>query len=328
MFPPEAVFLLILGRFYNDPKYGSSADGLMIDKLEFLIALAREKNFGKAAEQCGVTQPTFSAGIKQLEDTLGVLLVQRTSRFLGFTAEGERVLDWARTIVADTRAMQQEVRTLKQGLSGHLKIAAIPTALAMVSTLTTPYRAKHPNVKFTILSRTSADVLSMLENLEVDAGLTYIDNEPLGRMRSVPLYLEQYRLLTSADSPLGERDQVTWAEVGRIPLCLLTPDMQNRRIIDDLLQAAGTQPEPTLESNSMIVLFSHVRTGRWASVMPEKLADTLGLTERLRAIPIVEPEAVHQIGLVVPPREPMTPLVSALVAEASRLARSAPDVDR
>ena len=219
--------------------------------------------------------------------------------------------------------MRQEVRTLKQGLSGHLKIAAVPTALAMVSALTTPYRAKHPNVKFTILSRTSTDVLSMLENLEVDAGLTYIDNEPLGRMRAVPLYLEQYRLLTSADSPLGERDQVTWAEVGRIPLCLLTPDMQNRRIIDSLLHAAGALPEPTLESNSMIVLFSHVRTGRWASVMPEKLADTLGLTERLRSIPIIEPEAVHQIGLVVSPREPMAPLVSALVAEASHFARSA-----
>jgi DNA-binding transcriptional LysR family regulator len=322
VFLPTAFFGQFLLRFYNDRSDRSSADGQMIDKLEYLIALAREKNFGRAAEQCGVTQPTFSAGIKQLEDTLGVMLVQRTSRFLGFTAEGERVLDWARTIVADTRAMQQEVRSLKQGLSGHLKIAAIPTALAMVSALTTPFRAKHPSVKFTILSRTSTDVLSMLENLEVDAGLTYIDNEPLGRMRAVSLYLEQYRLLTSADSPLGERDRVTWAEVARIPLCLLTPDMQNRRIIDSLLNAAGDHPEPTLESNSMIVLFSHVRTGRWASVMPEKLADTLGLTERLRAIPIVEPEAVHQIGLVVPPREPMTPLVSALVAEASHLAKS------
>ena len=293
----------------------------MIDKLEYLLALARERNFGRAAEQCGVTQPTFSAGIKQLEDTLGVMLVQRTSRFLGFTSEGERVLDWARGIVADTRAMRQEMQTLKKGLSGHLKIAAIPTALAMVSTLTTPFRAKHPNVKFTVLSRTSAEVLSMLENLEVDAGLTYIDNEPLGRMRAVPLYLEQYRLLTSESSPLGDRDKVSWAEVAKIPLCLLTPDMQNRRIIDGLLQAAGGRPEPTLESNSMIVLFSHVRTGRWASVMPEKLADTLGLTERLRAIPIVEPEVMHQIGLVVPPREPMTPLVAALVAETSHLAK-------
>jgi DNA-binding transcriptional LysR family regulator len=191
-----------------------------------------------------------------------------------------------------------------------------------VSSLTTPFRAKHPNVKFTILSRTSMEVLSMLENLEVDAGLSYIDNEPLGRMRAVPLYFEQYRLLTSEASPLGERDRVTWAEVAKIPLCLLTPDMQNRRIIDQLLNAAGGHPEPTLESNSMIVLFSHVRTGRWASVMPEKLADTLGLTRHLRAIPIVEPEAVHQIGLIVPPRDPLTPLASALVAEATQVAKT------
>ena len=101
--------------------------------------------------------------------------------------------------------MRLEMQTLKKGLSGHLRIAAIPTALAMVSALTTPYRAKHPNVKFTILSRTSIEIVSMLENLEVDAGLTYIDNEPLGRLRAVPLYLEQYRLLTSRDSPLATK---------------------------------------------------------------------------------------------------------------------------
>ena len=228
----------------------------MLDKLEYLLALARERNFGRAAETCGVTQPTFSAGIKQLEDTLGVMLVQRTSRFLGFTAEGERVLDWARTIVADARAMRAEVQTLKKGLAGHLRIAAIPTALPMVSALTTPYRAKHPNVKFTILSRTSIDILQMVENLEVDAGLTYIDNEPLGRLRAVPLYNEQYRLLTSADSPLGDHDRVTWAEVGKIPLCLLTPDMQNRRIIDGLLHAAGTRAraDPRIELDDRAVL--------------------------------------------------------------------------
>lgn len=293
----------------------------MIDKLEFLLALAAEKNFGKAAEACGVTQPTLSAGIKQLEDSLGVLLVQRSSRFIGFTAEGERVLDWARRIVGDARAMRQEVQGLKSGLTGHLKIAAIPTALGMVSALTTPYRARHPEVRFTILSRTSIEVLSMLDNLEIDAGITYVDNEPLGRARAIPLYAEQYRLLTSQDSPLGDRASVTWAEVSRIPLCLLTPDMQNRRIIDRLLrEAGGAEPEPTLESNSMIVLFSHVRTGQWASVMPAKLAETLGLTERLRAIPILEPDAVHTIGLVVPQREPMPPLAAALVAEAKLLA--------
>jgi len=163
-------------------------------------------------------------------------------------------------------------------------------------------------------------VLDLLENLEIDAGITYVENEPLGRVSTVPLYRERYRLLTSADAPLGNRDSVTWAEVAQVPLCLLTPDMQNRRIIDRLLKSAGGDSRPTLESDSMILLFSHVRTGRWASVMPAKLAETLGLTETLRAIPITQPEAVQTIGLVVPSREPMMPITAALVAEAKRVA--------
>ena len=292
----------------------------MIDKLEFILALAREKHFGRAAESCGITQPTLSAGVKQLEEQMGVLLVNRGSRFQGFTPEGQRVLEWARRIVGDTRTMREEINSLRHGLSGRLRIAAIPTALAMVAALTTPYREKHPNVQFTIYSRNSLAILDLLENLEIDAGITYVENEPLGRVSNVPLYREHYRLLTSADAPLGDRETVTWAEVAQVPLCLLTPDMQNRRIIDRLLKGAGGESRPTLESDSMILLFSHVRTGRWASVMPAKLAETLGLTEPIRAIPITRPEAVQTIGLVVPQREPMTPITTALIAEARRVA--------
>ena len=297
----------------------------MIDKLEFILALAREKHFGRAAEACGVTQPTLSAGVKQIEENFGVLLVNRGSRFQSFTPEGERVLDWARRIVGDARAMREEVHALKHGLSGRLRIAAIPTTLAMVEKLTTPYRARHPNVQFTIYSRNSLEILDLLENLEIDAGITYVENEPLGRVGTVPLYHERYRLLTSSDAPLGNRDSVTWAEVAQVPLCLLTPDMQNRRIIDRLLKSAGSEVRPTLESDSMILLYSHVRTGRWASVMPAKIADTLGLTDTIRAIPITQPEAVQTIGLVVPSREPMTPITAALVAEARRVAASLDD---
>jgi DNA-binding transcriptional LysR family regulator len=297
----------------------------LIDKLEFILALAREKHFGRAAEACGVTQPTLSAGVKRIEENFGVLLVNRGSRFQSFTPEGERVLDWARRIVGDARAMREEVHALKHGLSGRLRIAAIPTTLAMVEKLTTPYRARHPNVQFTIYSRNSLEILDLLENLEIDAGITYVENEPLGRVGTVPLYHERYRLLTSSDAPLGNRDSVTWAEVAQVPLCLLTPDMQNRRIIDRLLKSAGSEVRPTLESDSMILLYSHVRTGRWASVMPAKIADTLGLTDTIRAIPITQPEAVQTIGLVVPSREPMTPITAALVAEARRVAASLDD---
>ncbi|HYC03158.1 MAG TPA: LysR family transcriptional regulator [Azospirillaceae bacterium] len=292
----------------------------MIDKLELFITLAKEQHFGRAAEACGITQPTLSAALRQLENTLGVLLVQRGSRFLGLTPEGERVLEWSRRIVGDSRAMRQDIHAMRHGLAGHMRLAVIPTALAMVPSVTTPYRERHPNVRFSILSRTSIEVLHMLENLEIDAGLTYLDNEPLGRVRSIPLYRERYVLVTSRSSPLGDRDKVTWAEVSEIPLCLLTPDMQNRRIIDKLLSRSGTPPAPMLESNSMIVLFAHVRTGSWASIMPEVLAMTLGLTETLRSIPITEPDELHTIGLVVANREPTTPLVAALVSEARQVA--------
>jgi|SRR5581483_7952703 DNA-binding transcriptional LysR family regulator len=292
----------------------------MIDKLDYLLALARERHFARAAEACGVTQPTLSAGVKQLEEQMGVLLVNRGSRFRGFTPEGERVLDWARRIVGDSRAMREEIQSLRRGLSGRLRIAAIPTALAMVAGLTTPYRERHPNVQFTIWSRNSMEILELLDNLEIDAGVTYLGNEPVGHVTTIPLYRERYRLITSADAPLGNRDSVTWAEVAQVPLCLLTPDMQNRRIIDGLLKSAGGESRPTLESDSMILLFSHVRTGRWASVMPAKLAETLGLTATIRAIPIAEPEAVQTIGLVVPARQPMTPVTAALVDEARRIA--------
>ena len=294
----------------------------MIDKLELLLALAKERQFGRAAEACGVTQPTMSTSLKQLEEILGVMLVQRGSRFQGFTPEGDRVLVWGRRIVGDARAMQDDVAALRRGLSGHLRIAAVPTALPMVAALTTPYRARYPNVRFSVLSTTSEEIFSLIDNLEADAGLTYLDNEPLGRVISVPLYTEHYQLLTAAGGPYDDRASVTWAELAKIPLCLLTPNMQNRRIIDQQMRAAGGEPAPTLESNSMVVLMTHVRTLQWASVMPAILADALGPTEGLRAIPIVEPDLRHAIGIVAPRRDPATPMVTALVNVARAVART------
>ncbi len=291
----------------------------MIDKLGFLLALSREKHFGRAAEACGVTQPTLSAGIKQLENTLGVLLVRRSAKFGGFTAEGERVLEWARRIVSDTRAMRDEVKSLRHGLSGHLRLAVVPTALPVMAQLTTPLAERHPDVTFSIRSCNSLEVLSLMDNLEADAGVTYLDGEPLGKVRSLPLFEEHYRLLVAADSPLGGRADVGWEEVATLKLSLLTPDMQNRRIIDKRLERTGDAALPVLESNSMIVLVTHVQTGRWASVLPAVMAESLlAAGPAVRSIPIRETGKAPVIGLVYPNREPLMPVTAALLTEARR----------
>ena len=292
----------------------------MIDKLEMFIALANERHFGRAADVCGVTQPTLSSAIRQLEDQLGVQLVFRGSRFQGLTPEGVRVLDWARRIVSDMRALRAEMKAVRSGLSGTVRIGVIPTALPMVAELTAPFILRNPNVRVSILSRTSGEILAEIESLELDAGITYLDNEPLGRVAQVPLYTEFYRLLCAPGTPLAGRDQVTWAEVAEQPLCLLTADMQNRRIVNQHLAETGASVVPQVESNSTIALIAHVMTGRWASVVPTKLAG-MALAGGLVAVPIVAPEAEHLIGLVTARRDPLTPVLAALLAEAERLAR-------
>lgn len=290
----------------------------MIDKLEMFIALARERHFGRAAEACGVTQPSLSGAIRQLEEQLGVQLVFRGSRFQGLTPEGTRVLDRALRIVADTRALRDEMRSLRAGLTGHLRLGVIPTALPMVADLTGPFAARHPHVSLTILSRTSAEILTGIESLDLDAGITYLDNEPLGRVARVPLYTEFYRLLCAPGSAMADKARVTWAEVAALPLCLLTGDMQNRRIVNQHLAEAGASAAPRIESNSTIALVAHVLTGQWASIVPMRLAQIFAPEGRLAAIPIVEPEAEHLVGLIAPRRDPQTPVLTALIEAAGR----------
>ncbi|WP_377504681.1 LysR family transcriptional regulator [Octadecabacter sp. R77987] len=291
----------------------------MIDKLDMFIALAREEHFGRAAASMGVTQPTLSAAIKQLEDSLGVMLVWRGSRFQGLTPEGQRVLEWARQIVGDARTLREEMRAARKGLSGNLRLAVIPTALTVVSDLTAGFTVKHPGVRFTVLSRTSAEILTMLENLQIDAGVTYLENEPLGRVTTVPIYAERYVLVVRADHPLAGQAGIDWAALGDLPLGLLTPDMQNRRIINAHLADAGVEIAPTVEASSTIVLISHVLQANWATVLPLRAAEMFLKAGDLAAVPLTGADASHAVGLIAPYREPHTPVLAALLAQAQSI---------
>jgi DNA-binding transcriptional LysR family regulator len=294
----------------------------MLDKLEFLLLLARERHFGRAAEAAGVTQPTFSSAIKSLEENLGTALVERGSRFRGFTPEGERVLEWARRLVGDARTMRQELQSLKGNLAGHLRIGAIPTTLPFAPNLTVPFHERFPEVKISVISMTSAEILSKLENLEIDAGMSYSDNEPIGRMTAVPLYEEQYMLLVNARSRLGQLQGISWNEASKLPLCLLTPDTQSRRIIDQIIRENGEGRAPTFESNSMMTLFTHVRTGHWVGIVPSRLMDTLERPRYLKTIPLHSPSVRKMIGLLLRGRQPYSPVVSAFIAVAQRVLRA------
>lgn len=296
------------------------SDDRMIAKLEMLIALAKEKHFGRAAESLGITQPSLSTGIRQLEDQLGVKLVLRGSRFGGLTPEGQRTLIWARKIVGDARRLREEMRFTREGLSGHLRIAVIPTALTWASHLATAFRQAHPNVDFTVLSRNSAEILEMLENFDVDAGISYLDNEPLGHVSTAFLYRETYAAICRPEHPLAARKQLEWRDLQGQDLCLLTPDMQNRRIVNKAFAEAGMQPKAVLESNSTVVLASQVEEAGLVTVLPDQLARRLVSGRALAMVPLGQATPGPAVGLVAPWQEPHTPVIQALLEAARKVA--------
>lgn len=292
----------------------------MIDKLEIVLLLAQERHFGRAAEAAGVSQPTLSSALKSLEEQLGVVIVERGSRFRGFTPEGERVLAWARKLVGDSRTMRQEIDALKKGVRGTLKLAVIPTALPFVPEITVPMRKRHPQIAFAVQSLNTDTILSRIENLEADAGITYLDYAPLRRFAVMPLYDERYSVIVSTGSPLAKLETISWREAGQLPLCLLSRDMQNRRIIDRHLADVGGVREPMLESNSLFLLSAHVRLGEWASIIPARFVEALEEPGSLKAIPLSDPIVSRQIGLVMEKRDLHSPALEALKAQAVRIA--------
>jgi DNA-binding transcriptional LysR family regulator len=291
---------------------------MVIKQLKYLTALAREKHFGRAAASCHVSQPTLSAAIRQLEEDLGVPIVERGQRFKGLTAEGKRVIEWAHRILADCDALHQDLSEARDGLAGRLRLGVIPAALPAVSLVTAPFCAGHPGVSITILSQSSIEIQRALDAFEIDIGMTYLDNEPLINVRTESLYRERYILLTSAAGSFAKRKTLTWAEAATVPLCLLTPDMQNRRILNAIFRSVNCAPKPAIETNSVLTLCSHVRDGHWSSVMPHTFLHVFGVPQGMRAIPLVDPAPTHEIGLVIADREPSPPIARALMLAARK----------
>jgi DNA-binding transcriptional LysR family regulator len=292
-----------------------------IRQLQYLSALAREKHFTRAAAACNVTQSTLSGRIRQLEQELGVPIVARGQRFHGLTPEGERVLHWAHGILEQWDGMQKELAQFsssKAELKGRLVLGVIPSALTMAPLLVTDMRKRHPGVGFSVMSHSSNEILEGIHNFTLDAGISYLDNEPVADVQTLPLYKERYCLFVRRDHRLAARTQVTWQEAAQEPLGLFTGNMQNRRIIDRAFKEARSAPVPELETNSVINLCSSIHVMGLASILPEHFLNVLGPMSDLVPIPLIEPAAEQSVGLLTLARDPPSPLVAALFSAAGK----------
>jgi DNA-binding transcriptional LysR family regulator len=282
--------------------------------LSFLVALAQERHFGRAAQSVHVTQSTLSAAIRQLEGELGVpLVIRNRQRYVDVTAEGREVLAWAQRMLADRSAMQQSLQGLKGSLAGHLQLGVVPTAEPMIARVTHAIQERYPRVVVTILSGTSREIERSLAEHRIDAGISYMEETLDPAIRAVPFYLERYVVAGPKKLLPRQRGTISWGEAAQLPLCLLSRDMQNRRLVDRHFVEAGTVPAVVAESNTLVGVLSHIESGFWCGVVPVVMLGLMKGLPNVTALPLVQPEAVHRMGLLVPARNPLPVVTQAIV---------------
>lgn len=265
---------------------------MLFRQLEYFVAVAQERHFARAAEKCYVSQPALSSAIAKLERELNVTLINRGHSFEGLTREGERLVVWAKRILAEHAAL---------------------------------FCSAHPLAKVQVCSRLAAtELYRRLREFELDAVIVHPETQDSDDVDLVPLYEEQYVLLSPADMLPPGTSTLVWRDAAQLPLALLTADMRDRQVIDAAFADHAVSAIPQVETDSVASLFAQVATGNWASIVPHTWLWAMPMSGptggEIRAVELVDPVLKAQIALATNALGPGSPVARALITCAQALA--------
>ena len=289
---------------------------MFLRQFQYLVAVAQEGHFGRAARSCHVSQPSLSSGIKQLELELGVpiFLRGRGQRFHGLTPEGERVARWARQVISDCSAMRDEIDAMQDNLRGSLRVGSMPSMSPVLPVLVQLVRQRHPGVVVDVQFIGSDAMKVGLNNFSLDVGITYMDTADLGRRSALPICTERLSLLVPDAEPFRKRTTISWKEAAQLPLAMLRPSMHERRFVNQVFARVGCQPGPKVESESILHLMFQVQFTELCTIIPSHFARMPGLQPGTKALELVDPVVSQEVGLFWAGSETVMPMANALVA--------------
>jgi DNA-binding transcriptional LysR family regulator len=281
----------------------------LLTSLRYLVALHDHRHFERAAKACHITQPALSNALRALEREMGTPIVHRGRTYSGLTPEGEQVLASARRMLREHEMLQQALASQADRPVGRLRLGVVPSAVPVATRFCARLQARHPGVAPVVLSLPSADIEAGLKELTLDLGLGFLErvNPRTSGFQVLAQYQEHHYLVSStprsprAKGPAGASrmgEPVPWSEAAQQPLCLLTPDMHNRSVVDAAFARAGAVAQPVMETNSVFALALAVRSGSLSSVMPGSLVASLRDQPGLSFRPLVRPEVQTPVGFL------------------------------
>lgn len=275
---------------------------MTLTELRYIVAVARERHFGRAAEQCFVSQPTLSVAIKKLEDELGIALFERGAAEVTVTPVGRRIVEQAQRVLEETDVIKHLAARGKDELSGPLRLGAIYTVGPYLMPQLIPLLHKRaPKMPLLIQENFTARLGEMLKNGDLDLIVLSLPYAGAGIITQ-PVYDEPFRVVMPAEHAWAKKTRIPAADLCRENLLLLSSGNCFR---DQVLQtcpgmqrAAGDSMQQSLEGSSLETIRHMVASGVGITVLPVTAAEAKTARNRLVAVrPFVQPEPARRIAL-------------------------------
>lgn len=292
---------------------------MFLRQFEYLVALEQEGHFGRAAERCHVSQPSLSSALQQLESELDVTIILRHQRYQGFTPEGKRVVSWAKRLLADRKSMIEDLAIMRRNLNGKIRVGAMPTSSPVLPRISQLFAQAYPAVEIDIQFVGSGNLINELRNFELDVGITYLEGQSLKKLNTMVLYQEQLSLMIPENMLSPRQKTMGWKEAAELPLCLLSPNMKERQVMDEAFTSIDCDPSPKLECNSIFQLAFHVMQGDLATIVPNGFSRANDAFPGTREIQLIDPTISKPVGLIwekVTPPLPMAQAMADLLMES------------
>ena len=282
--------------------------------LRYLVALADERHFGRAAERCFVSQPTLSAQIRKLERHLGVSLVERQPRRIALTPTGHKVVERARRLLQESDAIVELAQTGRDPLAGELRVGLIPTVGPYLLPRVAPALQRDlPKLKLLLYEYQTAPLLERLRAGDLDLGVLALPVVPMGGLDSSVLYEEPFALAVPATHRLAARRCVGVEDLRDETLLLLEDGHCLRDQALEVCSRVDVHEAQDYRATSLETLRQMVAAGHGVTLLPElAIAAPIGATRGLEIRPFDAPAPSRTIGAVWRKSTTRTPAIEAI----------------
>ncbi len=265
--------------------------------LRYLVALAEERHFGRAADRCYVSQPTLSAQIRKLEEYLGVTLVERQPKRVTLTETGEKIVERARRLLLEADAIVEVAKTDRDPLAGPLRLALIPTVGPyLLPHVARPLKRALPRLKLMLYEYQTGPLLEKLRDGELDLGILALPVSVDG-LATAELYEEPFTLAVPANHPLAARERVRVADLEGEALLLLEDGHCLRDQALEVCSRINVGEEGDYRATSLETLRQMVAAGHGVTLLPELAAAApVGTARGLKVKPFSKPAPSRTIG--------------------------------